>query len=75
MAHHLPPKQNFRRKGLRSLFLAACLRTSNLFKELIEGGPAAYYLSPYYPLPDEGSLTHVEKQRSDPDQDRRRGDL
>lgn len=70
MAHHPSPKQSLTRKRLRSLFLAACLRTSNLFKELIEGGPAAYYLSPYYPLPDEGSLTPIEKQRSDPDQDR-----
>lgn len=70
MAHHPSPKQSFTRRRSRSLFLAACLRTSNLFKELIEGGPAAYYLSPYYPLPDEGSLTSIEKQRSDPDQDR-----
>lgn len=75
MAHRLSRKPVFKRKRLRSAVISAYSRTSNLFRELIEGGPAAYYLSPFYPLPDEGSLTPVEKQKSDPDQDRRRGDL
>ncbi|KQO75943.1 hypothetical protein [Rhizobium sp. Leaf262] len=66
MAHHVSPKENVPRKRLRSFFLSACSRTSNLLKKLVEGGSAAYYLSPYYPLPDDEPLTAVEEKKDHP---------
>ena len=66
MAHHVSPKENVPRKRLRCFFLSACSRTSNLFKKLVEGGSAAYYLSPYYPLPDDEPLTAFEEKKDHP---------
>ncbi len=47
-------------------FLSACSRTSSLFKKLVEGGSAAYYLSPYYPLPDDETLAAFEEKKDHP---------
>lgn len=66
MSHHVSRKENVPRKRLRSFFLSASSRTSNLFKKLVESGSAAYYLSPYYPLPDDEPLTAFKEKKDSP---------
>lgn len=64
MSYRLSRQSLFSNKQFRSFFLSVCGRLSNLLKAVAGSGAAVYYLSPYYPLPDEGKPMTLEEQRS-----------